>query len=425
MMRSARISSRWRGQAYSLLCLVLVAVGDAPSWATVPVNPLPTPLYSFDAQSVQVTGPPNFKPADVLEEGPIANPTASIIVPANALGLNMPGDALNGLSFANHLHDPAIPFVLMFSLDRNSTGVAPPDPQLLASCLPFNATDQSTRGTQAGDMYMSTLNYALNGAARPVNRLALTMNNLLVINNYDEGGTDYKALPPGSASGTALGRTAIAGFTDDNVSSSAYQNGPNAPTLPVVRVYFTLEPTSPSLPALSSPQPSSGANIFFNQQPGVAPNTRFATAAALNLVSADAIDAIVVFDFNNDGLFNGTDEVLFSLAPGSPSLLTILGASPMGAAADIYRKSAGLSPIELFAAAAEFGLGAPPDNIDALEILPCADPLACALDRGISGDSVVGGCPTVSMWGLVVLTLLMAVAGTVLLRRKYAAAGMV
>ena len=397
-----------------------------PVWATVPVNPLPTPLFSFDAQSIQVTGPLDpplvvfIKAGDVLDEGPIANPQASVVVPANALGLNMPGDALNGLSFANQLHNPATPFVLMFSLDRNSIGVAPPDPQLFSNCLPFNATDQCTRGTQAGDMYMSTLNYTLAGSNRSSNQLVLTMNSLLVVNNYDEGGTDHKAMPTGAASSgfPINARAAASGGPVDNVSSSAYQNGPNPPTLPVLRIYFTADPNSPSLLALSNPQPPSGANIFFNQQPGMALTTRFATAAALTLANADAIDALVVFDFNNDGLFNGTDEVLISLALGSPSLLTILGASPVGASADVYRKRAGLPAIQVFATAAEFGLGAAPDNIDSLEILPCADPFTCALDRGILGDSVVGGCPTVSTWGLLVLTLLVAATGTILIRRK-------
>lgn len=406
--------------------LVIGALLTARSWGTVPVNPLPTPLYSFDSVSCQVVGtpdcPPLFKAADILEEGPMVGP-AVVFVPAANIGLGMNGDALNSMSFANAGWNPGDPFTILFSLDRDSTGLAPPDPKLLANCIPFNATDQCTRGTQAGDEYMSTLGYVLNGSFRlPNNQLALTANSVLVLNNYNEGGTDHKAMPAGAASGTAPFPLLQEGITDDNVSSSAYQNGPAPASMPVQRVYYTANPNSPSLPLLSNPNPPSGAHIFFVQNPVPPPATvvtKFATAALLNLQVNDVIDGLVVFDFNNDGVFNGTDQVLFSLAPDSPSLALIPGASATGAAADVFRVRFGQPP-QLFAAAGELGLGAPTDNIDSLEILPCGDPFQCALNHGILGDDVVPGCPAVSTWGVAVFALLVLTGATIVLRRRAA-----
>lgn len=420
MTKGALRCTKSRSARLTLLALgSFITVGSAAR-ATVPVNPLPTPLFSYDAMSIQVTGPPNFKPADVLEEGPLVGP-ALVIVPAAGLGLNANGDALSGLSFANNSWDPTAPFTILFSLDRTSEGLAPPDPQLFGNCLPFNAKDQCDRGTQAGDMYMSTGGFVLNGAfRRPQNSVALSMNSVLVVNNYDEGGTDHKANPPGPASTTATAnRDASQGIIDDEVSSSAYQNGPLPPSMPVTRIYFTAipGPGSTSLNGPSFPLPPSKAHIFFNQNPGMSLTTRYASANELGLQISDEIDAIQVFDFNNNGIFDGADQVLFSLARDSDS---ISPPSPtiVGTPADIFRKRAGVPGLEVFATPADFGLNPATDNIDSLEILPCANPFSCALDHGILGDSVVGGCPTVSMWGLITFTLLLAAAGTLVIRRR-------
>ncbi len=420
MTKGPRRCTKSRSVRLALLALGSFITAGSTARATVPVNPLPTPLFSYDSMSIQVTGPPNFKPADVLEEGPLVGP-ALVIVPAAGLGLNANGDALNGLSFANNSWDPTAPFTMLFSLDRTSEGLAPPDPQLFGNCLPFNAKDQCDRGTQAGDMYMSTGGFVLNGAfRRPQNSVALSMNSILVVNNYDEGGTDHKANPPGPASTTATAnRDASQGIIDDEVSSSAYQNGPMPPSMPVTRVYYTAIAGlgSPSLNMLSFPQPASKANIFYRQNPGAGTTSVFVSALDLGLVLTDEIDAIQVFDFNNNGVFDGADQVLFSLARESTSI------SPptptiVGTPADIFRKRAGVAGIEVFASAADFGLNPATDNIDSLEILPCPDPLTCALDHGILGDSVVGGCPTVSTWGLITFTLLLAAAGTLVIRRR-------
>ncbi len=112
------------------------------------------------------------------------------------------------------------------------------------------------------------------------------------------------------------------------------------------------------------------------------PSPIYAAFFDLGLEWDDDIDGLVVFDTDGDGVFNGTDEILFSLAPDSPSLLTIPGASAVGAAADIFVARPEQAPA-VFASAASLGLGHPDDNIDALDYTLCDDAAACAALRGI------------------------------------------
>jgi hypothetical protein len=102
----------------------------------------------------------------------------------------------------------------------------------------------------------------------------------------------------------------------------------------------------------------------------------------MQLIPEDDIDALVVFDGNELGHFDESDQVLFSLAPGSPSLATIPGASLEGAAADVFVVGPGQPPA-LFVAAADLGLGSQPDDIDALDFVLCVDPLDGAARHGI------------------------------------------
>jgi hypothetical protein len=99
-------------------------------------------------------------------------------------------------------------------------------------------------------------------------------------------------------------------------------------------------------------------------------------------VPPDDIDAMIIFDTNGDGVFNELDRVVFSLAPGSPSLNMIPGNSGPAAAADLFVATPGQPPM-LYVPAAAFGLGYPSDNIDALDLVLCDDPLDCAARYGI------------------------------------------
>jgi hypothetical protein len=94
----------------------------------------------------------------------------------------------------------------------------------------------------------------------------------------------------------------------------------------------------------------------------------YATYDELGLQQQDELDGMIVIDWDGNRHFDGEDEVLFSLAPGSPSLASIPDASPVGAAADIFVARPGQPPA-LFAAAAELGLGAASDDVDALDII--------------------------------------------------------
>ena len=82
-------------------------------------------------------------------------------------------------------------------------------------------------------------------------------------------------------------------------------------------------------------------------------------------------------------------------------------------AADAFIVEHGGTP-GLLTSAADMGMGASDDNVDALELLPCDDAEDCARAHGIRKSTI----PTVSNWGLAVLALLVLVAGGILLKRR-------
>lgn len=347
------------------------ALAVACALAAPPNNPLPAPFYSFDVNSPTVTE--GFVgAADILA---VSDPHPVVIVPGWRLGLPDPLDDLDGLSERNVMIPPSMYFLLLFSVDRATVGVAPPDPYLISLGVPYNAMDQAWRGQAAGDEFLS-LQYHTFGARQAAGGLRVT-NNVLVRNNFDEGGTDFAAEPPTHASDSATVRV-----PQDNVDSisAALAQPPFA-----VNVHFTAAASSPSLAFLPNAGWPSGAHIYFNPEPLADPppaTQLFAPFWELGLVQADDVDAMIVFDLNANGFYDGADRVLFSLAPGSPSLETLPGASPVGAAADVFIAGVG-QPTELFMGAAEFGLGQYSDNIDALDALLCQDALVCAHEYGI------------------------------------------
>ena len=339
--------------------------------AAPPPTPLAAPLYSFDLPSPTVMQGA-VDADDVLTLNQLSPAT---LIPGAVLGLGQPGDELDALSSSNSLIGPDTQFVLLFSVNRDTVGTAQPDPALVALGYIYNVVDQAARGHQAGDEFMSLLLFSRAGPDDPQ---AQSGNNTLVRNNYDEGGTDFAAQPQTSAHSMSVGQP------QDNVDALA---GLAAATTPL----FSASGASPSLSTL--PGTASGANIF---RSNLATTTLYATFSQLGLQQADDVDAAVVFDTNSDGVFNGSDQVLFSLAPGSPSLSTLAGASAAGAAADVFSVSFGAAP-QLFASAAQLGLGAASDDIDALDILPCVDPVECAVEHAIrllagdfDGDGVLG-----------------------------------
>jgi hypothetical protein len=348
----------------SLGLLVMLAAAPA-GLGTPPIDPLPPPDYSFDLASWAVYWG-TVGAGDVLT---LAFPSPDVLLPGDNLRLASPEDDLDALSAANADVDPSEPFALLFSVSSGTVGVAPPDPALIALHVPFNAMDQADRGHPAGDQFMSTQLFTRLGG-----QIGVILNNVLVRNNYDEGGTDFSALPETSAHEPATDEVR------DVVDATGWLNRDGEEA---TNVYFSATTDSPSLEELSQYGFPSGADIFFNERPlAWAPTWLYAAYDQLQLVQEDDIDALVVFDTNENGHFDESDQVLFSLAPGSPSLATIPGASMEGAAADVFVVSPEQPPA-LFVAATDLGLGAPSDDIDALEFVFCDDALDGAARHGI------------------------------------------
>lgn len=378
-----------RGRARPLpaaLCLALVIM---LAWVPAgqsepPPNPLPLPLFSFDLDSPTVVAGV-VGAADILAVDDGLYPY--VVVYGWQLGL--PGflDDLDGLSTDHAVILPNEFFALLFSMTRESMGVAPPEQILRTLGRPFNVLDQATRGHAAGDQFMSLAVFTQAGRSAPVGRMA---NNTQVRNNYDEGGTDFGAVPHVDSYGNPVPGPAPNPLRtlQDNVDATSLFAQDGSGWL-VQDVYFTATAGSPSLPQLSYPELPSGANIFYNPDPQLyLPTGLYASFVQLGLLLEDDIDALLVFDTNADATFNGTDKVIFSLADNSPSLYSIPGASIAGADADLFIAAPG-QPAMLFAPAMAFGLGHPQDGIDALDLVLCMDPEACSLDfaiQALKGD---------------------------------------
>lgn len=389
------------GRMY-LLAAVLVCCTATTGWAAPPVKPLATPLYVFDAQSPQV-GTGGLRASDVLA---LVDNSPTVRISGADLGMGQPGDEIDSLS-RNRVLEAGASFVVLLSLDRASTGTAAPDPVLVAAGVPHNALEQASRGHGAGDQYLTTSLFTLSmprsaGGSR-------VSNNMLVINNFNEGGTEFGAQPlvPAGANARVVAQ--------DNVSATATDASTQGNRgVPSTGLYFSATATSPSLSNLSNCLAVSGATILFNPNPGTNPTGTYACYEDLGLDVNDEIDAMVVMDAAGPGSFGVGDRVLFSLAAGSPSLVSIPGASPDGSAADVFVVSAGIPP-QLFASAAQMGIGAQGDNIDALEVLLSTDGDTSAQLHGIR---VNAGVPTVNEWGLMLMAVLMLAAGGALIARR-------
>lgn len=120
--------------------------------------------------------------------------------------------------------------------------------------------------------------------------------------------------------------------------------------LPDEPLFLTLAPRSPSLALLGA----TPADILMTGNEFV-PIVWADGVSDLGLVAGDVIDGICIKE-NGNGIYDEGDLVLFSLAPGSPTLSS-LSASP----ADLFRPD----PVRVFFPAGSLGLEAT-DNVDAL-----------------------------------------------------------
>lgn len=319
-----------------------------------PVEPLGTPLYSFDQASPSVlSGAVNS--TDVLT---LNLPYPKAVISRTELGLAAAGDELDALSGGNPHFSPLSTFGFRFSVTRATTGDVPVDPSMLLMNIPYNVMDQAGRGHQAGDEFMSMRVYTIANGEAP--KPDARDNNTMVNNNYDEGGSDFAGRPETSAT------TMTVGQPQDNVDALANVDATAA-------IFYSASSASPSLATLPGSTNPSGARIYrlFAGTISV-----YASPADLGLLQADDIDAMVVFDLNVDGVFNQQDTVLFSLTPGSPSVNVIPGVSANGGA-DIFIAKVAAAP-KVFVPAARLGLAGPSDDLDALEILKCHQPGTCS-----------------------------------------------
>ncbi len=351
-----------------LVCVVVTPI----ALATRPVEPLPAGRYSFDHGSPTVMVG-FLGAADVLRLSQTEPDFPTVDLSAGAVGLT-PFDDIDALSLNITDVEPYDPLLLIFSVDRFTTGIAAPDPSLVAQGVPFNVQDQAARGHAAADQFMSTRAFTLSGLPPPAGGRPVP-NNTLIRNNFDEGGTGHGAQPRRAAD------IWLVGHPQDNIDAITGEIIPSARSQPPL--YLSLTPQSPTVIQTGT----TGAHIFYLSEPS-GDLTVFASPSALGLTAQDDIDALVVFDMNENGVFDGSgalaDQVLFSLAPDSPSLMTIPNASVQGAAADIFSVRAGAPPnITVLARASDLGLGAAGDNVDALHFVRSASPMQSALQHGI------------------------------------------
>ena len=256
-MNTAKIHSRKCGHFVCKLtaAAIVALMGAGVLDAAPPRSPLPAPQYSFDLPSPTVQDG-TVGAADILTLGP---DTPLPLIPADLLDILSPDDELDSLSSSNSDVGLMDLFALLISVDRLTEGEAEPDPLLVELERPYNVLDQAQRGQASGDQFMGLELYTRGG--REAGRgFPTTSNTSLVRNNYDEGGTDFGALPPTHAS------SGPRGTQQDNVDATA-QLTPDRGGSGVIDVYFSLSSESPSLAALPGSESPSGANLFYNAEP--------------------------------------------------------------------------------------------------------------------------------------------------------------
>ena len=340
----------------SLGGVVIAVLAAAPSYATSPSFSLPPGSPGLGAAG----------PADVMipaaPPGPgLASPVVG--VPAAALGLG-PGDILSGISTG----DAAAPGPLAqiyFSVTPVSAGAAvgppPPPPPAFATC-------EAAGGQAQADVF----NAAFFPPPPPPPLLNVTYLD-------GSGAADSPCGPPASP-GLGLAELGPAP-TDDIVTldmcpaSSVY--GGAALT---AAVYLTLAPGSPALAAAAA----SPADVLM-VPPGGGPPVVAVAAGALGLVGGPpgcappACDAIDALDVGAGGAY-----VVFSLAPGSPSL-----AACAWSTADLLLFLPPALPCAAFAVVPAAALG----------LLPADDVDAVSLGMDPDGDfvsAVCDNCPAVA-----------------------------
>ncbi len=317
---------------------------DDASVGLDPTVTLKPPNHVFDDNTLpdeQVTvyvssGATRGSPPDVT------NVRVPPLVGAPVPGSFAVGDAINSFSFGTDgTMDPVLmipsPGVLFFSVPRAAVGG-------YCSAVYMTAVFGGPAGGIAADIYGSMVG-AFGSYAEALTPPLASPGNTLIVDS------------------TLLGlRPLLADTGDDNMTGMELRDFPDDP-----RGLWFGTFVGPSFPApgdggtIYHYDPSSGAFSLGNL-------VAYALPGTMGLGAGDVIDALILSDVFRDGeLDPGADEVLFSLAPGSPTLAAF-GLS----AADVFYASF-TGTFSLFATAAMLGLE-PGDDVDALDIKPTPGP---------------------------------------------------
>lgn len=330
-------------------CLLMgVATSAAPPHYAD--EPLPRPQFTIDADTPLSA---LLGSATVLEQGDPEGDNPIVVYSETDLGLT-PFDDLDALSYNREdVASAGQVFLLLFDVDRDTVGQALPDPVLVANNQVFSVPDQAAKNQAAGDLFLTLDGFDRAGNVVHDGTRTEHSNNTVAVNQGDTGGVDRNLSPEKSASQASTG-------TEDNSNGSAYPSGTTRGSRNG-RLFFSL--TSDSFSTGDS-----GANVFMDSEPSQpGKDGLYAQASDLQLQLADDINALVVMDVLDDEFFGPGDKLLFSLAPGSPSLGSF-------DAATIFSFSFGAPSIEVFAFSDQLGLGDVDDSVDALEVVPVLPP---------------------------------------------------
>ncbi len=273
-----------------------------------------------DTFSIDAISPSPSDPADLL------NPGIVVQVPKVNLGL-IADDELDALAGGND----AVQFnnIVFFSVDRSSQGIAGP-------LTPLDVNGQAILNQQAGDVFVTTNAVGTGVVPQGINML---------YNNQSFYGEIPLISPLADNTGNPQDNLDAVSFEEFDLDGEPLTDLPT---------FFSLAAGSPSLGGLSA------ADILISPA-GSGAFGIFATAANMGLAVGDDLDALALRDLDQSGTVSLGDMAMFSLAPGSPTLVGS-GAS----SADVFLTTFnGTSAVRY--PAASLGLLFE-DNVDALEV---------------------------------------------------------
>ncbi len=317
---SAARAMRWTGVLVAAAALVLVSAQLSPSASLAPAQSVPEPQgVSFSVAGSDPLAAQGVHPADILGAGGIPAILCADLGLVCTDPVSGANDEIRGLSFGQDFRPTGL-LPIHFSVDQGSQGAAGTAVRAEANCNPTEP-QADVFGTEADGSNVQVFDG--DGAACGGNAgLSLYLTEGISSTNV----------------------YALDGDTCLSVDLSC-DGFPDSP------IFFTLAPGSPTLTAtVATSADILVTNIEYTP-------VKWADGAAdLGLVAGDVIDALCVRE-DGSGVYDGEDLVVFSLAPGSPTL-AVLSAGP----ADLLLPG---QPPGVFYTAASLGLQAT-DNVDAV-----------------------------------------------------------